>query len=114
MARKPLIINVVQIETAEVGSEERERIEIVALAVGRIIARRNLRLVSGFGLVVGSAALSGALEELNRQDAPNFDWSFHLRPFPQLVPSGWEPQEYYQRYREDLVSKRGRAFTYLV
>jgi len=87
--------------------EERGRIETIAQAVGRIIAHRNLRLVSGFGLVVGSAALSGALDELNRQDAPNFDWSLNLRPFPQLIPSGWKPEDYYQRYREDLVKQAG-------
>jgi hypothetical protein len=62
----------------------RGQVETVAQKVGRLIAHRQLRLVSGFGLVVGSAALSGMLDELNKQETPNFEWSLNLRPFPQL------------------------------
>lgn len=87
--------------------KQRQQVETIAQEIGRAIARRQLRLVSGFGLVVGSAALSGMLDELNKQDAPNFDWSLNLRPFPQLIPSGWKAEDYYQRYREDLVKHAG-------
>jgi hypothetical protein len=76
----------------------RGHVETIAQEVGRLIARRQLRLVSGFGLVIGSAALSGM---------PNFEWSLNLRPFPQLIPDGWKPEDYYQRYREDLVKQAG-------
>jgi hypothetical protein len=87
--------------------DERTRVEKTAHAVGRMLAHRDYRLVSGFGLVVGSATLSGALDEFNRQATPNFDRSLLLRPFPQLIPAGVKPKDYYSRYREDLVNQAG-------
>lgn len=87
--------------------KERQRVETISREVGRLIAERQLRLVSGFGLVVGSAVLSGMLEELNKQATPNFEWSLNLRPFPQLIPDGLKPEDYYQRYREDMVKQAG-------
>src|SRR5437763_4109590 len=35
------------------------------------------------------------------------EWSLNLRPFPQLIPDGWKREDYYQRYREDLVKQAG-------
>lgn len=86
---------------------ERTKLERVAQGVGRLVVERKHRLVSGFGLTVGSAALSGALDQLYKQGAPNLERSLYLRPFPQIIPDGQERQAYYQRYREDLVSHAG-------
>jgi hypothetical protein len=86
---------------------QRTKIEETAYAIGHMLARHNYRLVSGFGLVVGSAALSGAVDEFDRQPAPNLEKSLLLRPFPQRVPPGIRPKEYYARYREDLVTQAG-------
>jgi hypothetical protein len=72
-----------------------------------MLAKCKYRFVSGFGLVVGSGALSGVLDELNLQDTPNFERSLFLRPFPQIIPPGWDRQEYYRRYRIDLISQAG-------
>ena len=97
-------------ETMPAGqSDDRARIEAVARAVGQMLAERGLRLVSGFGLVVGSATLGGALEELYRDVAPNLDQRLFLRPFPQTIPAGLDRQAYYRRYREDLVRQAGAA-----
>lgn len=92
-------------DAADAG--QRGKIEAVAQAVGRMLAKHNFRFVSGFGSVIGSAGLSGALEEYNKQDTPNFARSLLLRPFPQLIPAGWERQDYYRRYREDLATEAG-------
>jgi len=87
--------------------DERPRIEQVSRGVGELLAARGYRIVSGFGLVVGSAVLSGALGELYKEQAPNLDRRLFLRPFPQLIPEGLDRQEYYRRYREDLVHQAG-------
>jgi hypothetical protein len=47
------------------------------------------------------------LDELNQEEAPNFEWSLNLRPFPPLLPAGWKAEDYYRRYREDLVRQAG-------
>jgi hypothetical protein len=92
---------------AAADQPQRIKIEQTAHAVGRMLARHDYRLVSGFGLVVGSAALSGALDEFNRQPTPNFEKSLFLRPFPQIIPPGMKRKDYYARYREDLVTQAG-------
>lgn len=86
---------------------ERTKIEETAYAIGHMLARRDYRLVSGFGLVVGSATLAGTVDEFNRQAAPNLEKSLLLRPFPQRVPPGVKPKDYYARYRENLVTQAG-------
>lgn len=86
---------------------ERTKLEQVAHGLGRLIAERKFRLVSGFGVTVGNAALSGALEQLYKQGTPHLERSLYLRPFPQIIPAGQERQAYYQRYREDLIAQAG-------
>lgn len=86
---------------------ERTRVETISEELGSLLARKNYRIVSGFGLSVGSAVLSGALAEYNNQDAPSFDQNLYLRPFPQRVPAGQSRKKFYQRYREDLVMRSG-------
>ncbi|CAA2159876.1 hypothetical protein MBRA_05056 [Methylobacterium brachiatum] len=86
---------------------ERAKVEAVSRAVGAYLARDGRRLVSGFGLVVGSAALTGALDELYKETAPNLERRLFLRPFPQSVPKGADLEEHYRRYREDLVRQAG-------
>lgn len=87
--------------------DRRRHIEEVARGVGRLIAERGNRLVSGFGLVVGSASLSGALGVVLAEDAPNLEKSLMLRPFPQEAPPGIEDSAFKRRYREGLVQQAG-------
>lgn len=88
---------------------ERTRIEAIARAAGYVIAKHNFRLVSGMGTVVGNASLSAAVEQINTQATPNFERSLLLRPFPQMIPDGQDRQDYYRRYREDLVTEAGAS-----
>ena len=85
----------------------RARIEAIARGVGAYLARDGRRLVSGYGLVVGSAALTGMLDELYREEAPNLERRLFLRPFPQIVPEGVDRGVHFRRYREDLVRQAG-------
>jgi hypothetical protein len=87
--------------------DRRRQIEAVARGVGRLIAERGKRLVSGFGLVVGSAAVAGALGVVLKEDAPNLDKSLMLRPFPQEAPAGAEETEFKRRYREGMIQQSG-------
>lgn len=87
--------------------DRRRHIEAVARGVGRLVAERNMRLVSGFGLVVGSASLSGTLGVVLAEEAPNLDKSLMLRPFPQETPHGIQDIAFKQRYREGLIQQAG-------
>ena len=87
--------------------DRRRHIEAVARGVGRLVAERGKRLVSGFGLVVGSASLSGALSVVLTEDTPNLDKSLMLRPFPQEAPPGIDGAAFKRRYRDGLVQQAG-------
>ncbi len=89
------------------SSSTRLAVEAVARDVGRIVAESQKRLVSGYGLVVGSAAISGALGVIMQQSAPNLERSLLLRPFPREVPPGTDADDFKTRYRESLVRQAG-------
>jgi len=88
-------------------NDNRRYIEEMARQIGREIARHEKRLVSGFGLVVGSAAIAGALEIILAEAAPNLERGLLLRPFPQTVPQGLTKAVFHQRYREAMVQQAG-------
>jgi hypothetical protein len=85
----------------------RTRIEEVAIKVGEFIGERGLRLISGFGTVVGSSVVSGVLSKLYANEAHALDRTLFLRPFPQVVPDGFDKQTFQQRYREDMITHAG-------
>jgi hypothetical protein len=84
-----------------------DRTSEVSTEVGQMLVKKKLRIVSGFGLTVGSCVLSSALEELYKFPCPNLDEFVFLRPFPQVIPTGFTADDFYQRYREDLISQAG-------
>jgi hypothetical protein len=88
-------------------TKERQKIEEVSRRVGRLLGQKELRLVSGFGLTVGSAVLSGLLEELYKLSAPSLEKALLLRPFPQTIPTGFKRKDFNRRYREDLLAQAG-------
>lgn len=91
----------------DLRDEHRIRIEDIATRVGQILGERKLRLVSGFGLTVGSAVTAGMLSKLYTEGVPSLDRSLYLRPFPQVPPEGFEAAAFHRRYREDMMLQAG-------
>jgi SLOG family protein/SIR2-like protein len=89
--------------------DQRHHVEDVAREVGRVIAEHQKRLVSGFGLVVGSAAVAGALGVILKESAPNLEKSLLLRPFPQEAPPGVDMADFRRRYRDGMIQLAGLA-----
>jgi hypothetical protein len=87
--------------------DQRHRVEEIAREVGRVIAELGKRLVSGFGLTVGSAAVSGALGVILNEATPNLEKSLLLRPFPQEAPSGTDMVTFRTRYRDGMIQQAG-------
>jgi hypothetical protein len=79
----------------------------VAEGVGRIVAEQAARLVSGYGLEVGSAAIAGVMGQAYKSKYVHLDSSLLLRPFPQALPKGVNPEDFKTRYREDMVGQSG-------
>lgn len=76
--------------------------------LGVDLARRRLSVVSGFGLTVGSALVSGVLEELYSMRMTGVDQALSLQPFPQHLDPD-EQDGVYAVYRKDMVEKAGVA-----
>ena len=88
-------------------ADQRRRVEDVARAIGNVIAVHEKRLVSGFGLVVGSASIAGALGVVLKESAPNLEKSLLLRPFPQETPPGTDMAAFHARYRDSMIQQAG-------
>lgn len=86
---------------------QRSVVEAFAREIGRVIAKNQKRLVSGYGLTVGSAVISGALGEIMR--TPNFslDDGLLLRPFPLEAPPGFDIDAFRERYRDNMIQQAG-------
>ena len=84
-----------------------ETVRSLAEGVGKIIARQSARLVSGYGLEVGSAVIAGVLGQAYTEKYLHLDSALLLRPFPQTPPSGIGLDQFKTRYREDMVSQAG-------
>jgi len=69
------------------------------------LVRDGFRVVSGFGLGIGSAVIAGALDEIYANPEKTVGEYLVLRPFPQ----GEDYRAKYRKYREDIVSLAGIA-----
>jgi hypothetical protein len=73
------------------------------------IIRKNYKIVSGFGLGVGSAVISGALEEIYLNPRNNNMDQLILRPFPQTSGSSVSLDVLWEYYRDDMCDHSGVA-----
>jgi hypothetical protein len=84
------------------GAPRAEFVHQVAYELGASLGRGEYTLVSGAGLLVGSAAVSGFLSSLQRTAAWDLDRRLIARPFPQPL-LGREPNlEQWKLLRQEL------------
>lgn len=70
---------------------------------------KNMRIVSGFGLGVGSSVISGALEQTFKSPKAKLEDKLILRPFPQSTSGEISLSELWTKYREDMINYAGIA-----
>lgn len=83
----------------------REKSEKFVHELSKKLIQNNYRIVSGYGLGVGSAVISGALEAIYLNSLKHSKDELILRPFPQDEQGKklWTP------YRKDMISYAGIA-----
>ena len=91
----------------DAAEKERAFVQAVARGVGRIVGGRNLRLVTGLGRVVGSAAVTGFLEGQGGRSAAAISRRLVVRPVREVVPPGASLQEWKRKSRADLLAQAG-------
>lgn len=89
----------------EYGSWGRETTEKFVHDLSKKLIVNNYKIVSGFGLGIGSAVISGALSEIYSNPNKYSKDDLILRPFPQNL----QGKEYWTQNRKDLISYSGIA-----
>lgn len=89
----------------EYGSWGKSKSEEFIHDLSKNIIRNGFRIVSGFGLGVGSAVISGALEVIYQDLKNNSKDALILRPFPQTDSE----KELWSKYRQDMIAYAGLA-----
>ena len=73
------------------------------------IAEKEYKIVSGYGLGIGSIVINGALDYKLNSSYQNLDDLLILRPFPQIQSGTKTIPEIWTEYRKDMISKAGIA-----
>src|SRR5882724_8992112 len=74
----------------------------------QIVGNKN-RVITGFGLGVGSAVINGALAFLNDSGKTVSDEDLMMRPFPQVATGGMSLADRWTEYRKAIVEHAGIA-----
>lgn len=88
---------------AEYGKFTKEEAEDLMKLLSMRLIQHEFNIISGFGIGVGSAVITGALEEIYMHNNRINNQRLLLRPFPQ----GEEAKKLWQQYREDMISRAG-------
>lgn len=91
----------------EQGGSEPANIYAIAEDVGRRIGETNRHLVTGAGLLVGSASLSGFLAALRNGGGWDLDRRLIARPFPQPLKAGIPKEKEWAALRKELARQAG-------
>src|SRR5690606_6865689 len=73
------------------------------------LAEKEYKIVSGYGLGIGSIVINGALDFKLNSNYKNLDDLLILRPFPQIQSGSKSIPEIWTDYRNDIISKAGIA-----
>lgn len=84
-----------------------ETVNLFTHTLARKLVQADYRLISGFGLGVGSTVINGALEEIMRSKYKHVDEHLCLRPFPQIVSGSISSEQLWREYREDMIAQAG-------
>lgn len=73
------------------------------------LAEKNYKIVSGFGVGIGSIVINGALDFKLNTNYRSLDDLLLLRPFPQIHSDSTERKTIWSTYRRDTISLAGIA-----
>lgn len=73
------------------------------------LAEKEYKIISGYGLGIGSIVINGALEYKYQSNYRNLDDLLILRPFPQIQSGNKSISERWTDYRNEIISQAGIA-----
>ena len=94
---------------ADYGTWGQAATEEFVAKLSRALIDKDLRITSGFGLGIGGAVVTGAVQQIYSTRQRSVDEQLVLRPFPIGITDPTERQTTFARYREELISQAGIA-----
>lgn len=91
----------------------KERTEKLLYDLASTLSKKNYKIISGFGLGVGSSVINGVLSYVYQSQKRHLDDYLISRPFPQNINDPEERKSLWQKYREDMISESGIAIFFL-
>lgn len=85
----------------------KEKAEQFAANLAGTLVKEDCRIVSGFGLGIGSAVINGALDVIYKEKYRHLDEHLGLYPFPQNIPNDDERIKQWKRYRQRIIDDTG-------
>lgn len=89
----------------EYGPWDRNKSEEFVHDLSKKLIENDYKIVSGFGLGIGSAVISGALKAIYSNSSKHSKDELILRPFPQNI----EGREFWTQNRKDMIEYAGIA-----
>lgn len=85
----------------------KEKVDLFVHKLSKKLVSKNFRVLSGFGLGIGTTVINGALEEIIENKYKHVDEHLLLRPFPQFSTGEKSIKELWDGYRREMISKAG-------
>ena len=73
------------------------------------LSEKGYKIISGFGLGIGSSVINGVLSFAYSTNKRHLDDYLIFRPFPQNISNDVDRKEKWRIYREDMISNAGIA-----
>lgn len=87
----------------------KDKAEELAGRIAETLISENFKIISGFGLGIGSAVINGALAEIYQSKCRHTDEYLCLWPFPQGIKDETERQKVFTKYRNEMIADTGVA-----
>lgn len=94
---------------AEYGNFSEDQAKDLLHRLSYELVSKDYKIISGFGLGVGSYVINGTLDYMYSNKKNRIDSNLLLRPFPQKASGDKSLQELWQYYRNDMLSQAGIA-----
>lgn len=78
-------------------------------AIGASLIANGFRIVTGMGLGLGTALISGAIEAILERRETHIEDVLVMRPFPRALSDGVDKKKIYDEYRQSMIGLAGLA-----
>lgn len=83
------------------------KVNSLCYSLSKELVHQDYKVVSGFGLGIGSSIINGALDEIYKSKFKHINEHLSLHPFPQISDGKMNLKESWFKYRKNIISEAG-------